>query len=55
MEESAKQLALDLGGELKDEHYSVMTQQTLEHCRQRIRDYERKRLTQKNASKSSTA
>ena len=44
MEETAKQLALDLGGELKDEHMSVMTQQTLEHCRQRIRDYERKQL-----------
>ncbi|AMO57516.1 cell division protein ZipA [Endozoicomonas montiporae] len=45
MEETAKQLALDLGGELKDENMSVMTQQTLEHCRQRIRDYERKQLT----------
>ena len=44
MEEVAKQLALDLGGELKDENMSVMTQQTLEHCRQRIRDYERKQL-----------
>ncbi|MCW7554155.1 cell division protein ZipA [Endozoicomonas gorgoniicola] len=44
MEETAKQLALDLGGELKDENMSVMTQQTLEHCRQRIRDYERKQL-----------
>ena len=45
MEEIAQQLALDLGGELKDENMSVMTQQTLEHCRQRIRDYERKQLT----------
>lgn len=47
MEETAKQLALDLGGELKDENLSVMTQQTLEHCRQTIREFERKRLTQK--------
>ena len=44
MEETARQLALDLGGGLKDENLSVMTQQTLEHCRQRIRDYERKQL-----------
>ncbi len=44
MEETARRLALDLGGELKDEQFSVMTQQTLEHCRQRIREYERKQL-----------
>lgn len=47
MEETVRQLALDLGGELKDEHFSVLTQQTLEHYRQRIRDFERKQLTQK--------
>lgn len=47
MEETAQQLALDLGGELKDENMSVMTQQTLEHCRQRIRDFERKQLAMK--------
>lgn len=45
MEETARNLALDLGGELKDENFSVMTQQTLEHCRQCIRDHERKQLT----------
>ena len=44
MVETARQLALDLGGELKDEQFSVMTQQTIEHCRQRIIDYERKQL-----------
>ena len=49
MEAAARQLALDLGGELKDEQFSVMTQQTLEHCRQRIRDCERKQLTQKHS------
>ncbi|WP_257280542.1 MULTISPECIES: cell division protein ZipA [unclassified Endozoicomonas] len=49
MEETVRQLALDLGGELKDEHFSVLTQQTLEHYRQRIRDFERKQLTQKLA------
>ncbi len=31
------------GGELRDQHHSVMTPQTLEHCRQRIRDFERRR------------
>ena len=46
MEETAKNLACNLGGELKDEHFSVLTQQTLEHCRQRIRDFGRKQLTQ---------
>lgn len=44
MEETARRFALDLGGELKDEHFSVMTQQTIEHCRHRIREYERKQL-----------
>ena len=47
MEEVARKLALDLGAELKDEDMSVLTQQTLEHYRQRIRDFERKALTQK--------
>ncbi len=44
MVEAARQLALDLGGELKDEQFSVITQQTIEHSRQRIIDYERKQL-----------
>ena len=47
MIETAKQFALDLGGELKDEQFSVMTQQTIEHSRQRIIDYERKQLAQR--------
>lgn len=45
MAETAQTLATNLGGELKDEHRSFMTAQTLEHCRERIREYERKRLT----------
>ena len=44
MAATAKALADQLGGELKDENRSVMTEQTLEHCRQRIQDFERKRL-----------
>lgn len=39
----AKTLAVQLGADLKDENRSVMTGQTIEHCRQRIREYERKK------------
>ncbi|GAA6168520.1 cell division protein ZipA [Sessilibacter corallicola] len=42
---TATNLAEAWGGELKDENRSVLTQQTVEHYRQRIRDFERKRLT----------
>lgn len=45
MADTAQTLATNLGGELKDENRSVMTAQTLEHCRERIREYERKKLT----------
>ena len=43
MAKTAKALALELDGELKDENRSAMTLQTLEHCRQRAVEYERKR------------
>lgn len=43
MLETAQAVVHNLGGELKDERRSVMTAQTIEHCRQRIREYERKR------------
>ncbi len=39
MTDVAKALADDLGGEVKDESRSVLTPQTMEHCRERIRDY----------------
>lgn len=42
MAETARALAKTLGGELKDENRSVMTRQTLEHCRQRVIEFERK-------------
>ena len=45
MVETAQVLVKNLQGELRDEAHSVMTQQTIEHCRQRIRDFERKQLT----------
>ena len=45
MVDTARAIAETLGGELKDEQRSVMTRQTIEHCRQRIRDYELKKLS----------
>ncbi len=41
----AKDLAQHLGGEIKDDRRSAMTAQTVEHCRQRIADFERKRMS----------
>lgn len=37
----AQDLAIALDAELKDEHMSDMSAQTIEHCRQRIRDHRR--------------
>lgn len=45
MVETAQALVRNLNAELRDEAHSVITTQTLEHCRQRIRDFERKQLT----------
>ncbi len=42
MASTARALADKLEGELKDENRSVMTQQTIEHGRQRVVEYERK-------------
>ncbi|MBU2952520.1 cell division protein ZipA [Marinobacter sp. F3R08] len=47
MLETAQCVVRNLGGELKDERRSVMTPQTIEHCRQRIREFERKQRSQK--------
>lgn len=44
MVDTARVLAEELNGELKDEQRSVMTRQTIDHCRERIRDFERRRL-----------
>ncbi|MBZ2170070.1 cell division protein ZipA [Marinobacter sp. F4216] len=46
MLETAQCVVRNLGGELKDERRSVMTPQTVEHCRQRIREFERKQRSQ---------
>ncbi len=42
---TANSLVNNLDGELKDENRSVMTGQTIEHCRQRISDFARKKLS----------
>jgi len=41
MVDTTQALCDQLGGELKDENRSVMTQQTVEHCRQRVREFTR--------------
>ena len=47
MLETAQCVVRNLGGELKDERRSVMTPQTIEHRRQRIREFERKQRSQR--------
>ena len=49
---TARALASALNGELKDENRSVMTLQTIEHGRQRVIEYERKRKLHRSASKA---
>ena len=44
MLETAQAVSRNLGGDVLDESRSVMTKQTLEHCRQQIRDLERRML-----------
>ena len=44
MLDAAQDIAISLGGELKDEHMGSMTAQTIEHYRQRISDFKRKSL-----------
>lgn len=45
MVETAQCLVRNLHGELKDERRSIMTPQTIGHFRERVRDFERKRLS----------
>lgn len=46
MVETAQCLVTNLNGEMLDESRSAMTNQTLEHCRQRLQEFERRQLTQ---------
>lgn len=45
MLETAQCLVNNLSAELRDELHSVMTKQTIEHSRQKIRDFERRQLS----------
>ena len=42
---SAKAMAADLGGEVKDESRSAFTRQTEDHYRQRVADFSRAQLS----------
>ena len=44
---AARKLSAELSGELKDDQRSVLTAQTIEHYRQRIVEYERRKMTVK--------
>ena len=46
MLEVAQNVATQLRGDLKDEHTNDLSGQTLEHCRQRIREFKRRELKQ---------
>jgi cell division protein ZipA len=43
----ARDIATSMGGDLKDDQRSVLTAQTIEHCRQRISEFSRKRMSQR--------
>lgn len=47
MLQAANSIRESLHGDLKDEHRSVITRQTIEHCRQRIQDFELAQLSRK--------
>ncbi|MCO4837253.1 MAG: cell division protein ZipA [Oceanospirillaceae bacterium] len=47
MLETAQCLASNLGGDVLDEQRSVMRPQTIEHCRQQIREFERRHMTRR--------
>ena len=47
MLETAQCLATNLGGEVLDEQRSVMRPQTIEHCRQQVREFERRHMTRR--------
>ncbi len=48
MLETAKCIADNLGGDLKDENQSSLRPQTIEHYRQKVRDFERKQLSRRD-------
>lgn len=50
MLEAARRIAQAVGGELHDQHHSVLTAQTAEHLRQRVMEYERRRAAQQRVN-----
>lgn len=48
MAKVARDMAKRLHADLKDERHSVMTAQTLEHCRQRIREFRRRQMSRRS-------
>ncbi|MDA8954015.1 cell division protein ZipA [Pseudomonadales bacterium] len=48
---SARTVAAALGGDVKDDQMNTLTGQTVEHMRQRLSDYARRRLTQRPEQK----
>ena len=47
MLETAQCLASNLDGEVLDDQRSVMRPQTIEHCRQQIREFERRNMSRR--------
>ena len=43
----ARSITRELGGEVRDEHRNIMTPQTVEHYRQRIVDFSRRRMSKR--------
>jgi len=43
----ARSVVKSLGGEVRDEHRNIMTPQTVEHYRQRIQDFSRRRMSKR--------
>jgi len=43
----SRDVAASLGADLKDEQLSVMTAQTIQHCKSRIEDFSRRRMSQR--------
>lgn len=43
----AKSVVKSLGGEVRDEHRNIMTPQTVEHYRQRVQDFSRRRMSKR--------
>ena len=49
MVDCGRKIATLLGGVMKDEHHSAITQQTVEHYRQRVLDFDRKMMSRRAA------